>query len=266
MSLRRSRPLAALALVLVSLVAAGCGDSDQIDVPPDGPIAKWDKPVGVFADHPRGVLILIHGGGWKGIDRTQFNATLQQTPIYNRYGYYTMTIDYRAGAEGLADLERFYKEARERVKDKLPICAVGSSAGGHLALMLATREPSLDCAVSIAGPTNLAGLAEQEGGEETTRIAAGAFGQENLRRLSPALQADNVKARLFVVGADNDPLMPVEQLDDIKEAVPSTQTVLLPAGDSPWVHSSVDPEAKEQMNLDLIAFLNEVAPTELPVG
>lgn len=263
--MRVKRLLAGLAVAALAVVAAGCG-KDPLEIPPEGPTAEWDKAYGPYADNPRGVLILIHGGGWKGIDRNQFNVTREQGEIYTRMGFMTMTIDYRAGADGLKDVERFYKQARKRVGKDVPICAVGSSAGGHLALMLAAREPSLDCAVSIAGPTNLAGLADQEGGEQTYKIASDAFGEENLEKLSPVLHADKIKAKIFVAGADNDPLMPVDQLKDIEKAVPGTKTVVLPAGESPWVHSAVEPSAKKRMNQELSEFLNAVAPLPSPAA
>ena len=72
-------------------------------------------------------MILIHGGGWAGIDRDQFKATLAQGPLYENLGYGTLTVDYRSGADGVVDLERFYDEARKRVGPDVPVCAIGSS-------------------------------------------------------------------------------------------------------------------------------------------
>ena len=253
--------LLALALVLVAAIAqVGCGD-DPVDI--EGapqPIAKWGAPSGTFAgEKPRAALILIHGGGWSGIDREQFRATLAQGPLYESLGFGTLTVDYRSGAAGMTDLERFYDETRKRVGPDVPICAIGSSAGGHMALMLAVREPDLACAVDLAGPTDLAALADQPGGEETLEIATNEFGEENLERFSPVLHASDIRARLFVAGAANDPLLPTAQIEEIAKAVPGAETVVLPAGDLMWVHSPVDPTAKQAMDQALGQFLDQVA-------
>ena len=163
------RGRAALSAVLALMIAAGCGDTeDPAPKPPPKPepkpISQWGEPSGEFAgQEPRAALILIHGGGWAGIDRDQFKATLAQGPLYENLGYGTLTVDYRSGADGVVDLERFYAEARKRVGPDVPVCAIGSSAGGHLALMLAAREPDLACAVDLAGPTNLAALGRAAG-------------------------------------------------------------------------------------------------------
>lgn len=260
---------AVLVMIAVSAVTA-CGDDDDggrpepaedqaAEVEPK-PIAQWREPSGEFeGQKPRAAMILIHGGGWSGTDRDQFQATLAQGPLYETLGYGTMTVDYRGGADGLADLERFYDETRARVGPGVPICAIGSSAGGHMALMLATREPDLACAVDLAGPTNLAALAEQSGGAETYEIASEAFGAENLERFSPTLLASKIRALLFVAGAANDPLLPTEQIEEIAQAVPGTETVVLPAGEDMWVHSPVDAQAKQAMDLAIASFLDRVA-------
>jgi dienelactone hydrolase len=45
----------------------------------------------------------------------------------------------------------FYDRLRAQVGPRTPICAVGTSAGGQLALMLATRR-DLACMISEDGP------------------------------------------------------------------------------------------------------------------
>jgi dipeptidyl aminopeptidase/acylaminoacyl peptidase len=251
---------AMLAAVAAALLLAACGD-DPVDVNDSGlePTSRWSMPVGRYeGEQPRAVLILVHGGAWRGLDRRQFEGTLAQALVYQQAGYATLTVDYRAGADGITDLERFYKQAESRFPD-LPICAIGSSAGGHLSLMLAAREPELDCVVSFAGPTDLAGLSEQEGGEDTYTYASDAFGEDELARYSPVDYADKIKASVFLAGAVNDPLLPTAQVTEFAEVLPGTETVILPEGQEPWIHSpGVDSQAKQQMNVAIAGFLDRV--------
>ncbi len=110
---------------------------------------------------PRAVVLSIHGGGWKGLDSASYRFQLQIAPLFQRLGYETLTFQYRGGAQGIEDAEAFYRYARRRVGPRFPICAVGESAGGHIALMLAAMNPDLACALDLAGPTDLVSLAKQ---------------------------------------------------------------------------------------------------------
>ena len=85
-----------------------------------------------------------------------------------------------------------YNAARQRYPD-LPICAVGISAGGNLALNLATREPDLDCVVALSAPTDLTTVARQDPkGEEAYKAAVAAFGKDALVKFSPVRHADAI--------------------------------------------------------------------------
>ena len=70
------------------------------------------------------------------------------TELHGRVGAYVledalpsggMAHVRRAREEGYRDVEKAYRSARKE-NPGVPVCAVGESSGGHLALMLAARE------------------------------------------------------------------------------------------------------------------------------
>jgi acetyl esterase/lipase len=268
---RRTAALAATTLVAVGLAACG-NEPPDVEVPSgEQPAAVWGEPSGQFeGERPKAVLMLIHGGGWEGVDRRLLQATLAQAPIYEALGFATMTIDYRAGAQGLDDVERFYDQARKRAGQDTPVCAVGGSAGGHLALLLAEREPSLDCVVAEVSPTDLTSLRTSgvSDAKTATKIAVTAFGKDGLARFSPALHADSIRAEVFLLYSQNDPLIAPEQGEAMKRALPQATLVVLGPGDRTFGHitqdqaaggGGVDPGELDEARQDETAFLERVA-------
>lgn len=231
---------------------AGCGKGGVgpiKPIPTSTVTARTGKPVAIYAQPtggktPRALLMLIHGGSWSGINPTALRTTEAIARIFQVFGFETVTVDYRAGAQGIADVEHFYREARKRVGPNLPICAYGVSAGGHIALMLAEKFPDLACVVDQSGPTDLTTLKSQ-GSAAGYAIAVRVFGRHALAKYSPALHASSIKAKLMLAYADNDPLVPVAQGEEMKRAVPSAELFTLPPGPAPFTHTGVGaPAAK----------------------
>lgn len=253
--------LAAAVMVAVAALATGCGSSGPdsrartTGPPPEQePRSRWGAPAGPYLGQPpRAIVMLLPGGAWTGIREARFEATLATASIYRRLGYATLTVEYRGGERGIDDVQRFYRNAAGRAGPRTPICAVGSSAGGHVALMVAVREAGLDCVVDLAGPTDLTTLVPDA--EPTHRAAVRAFGADTLAAVSPVRRTSSIRARLMIVCAVSDPLVPVEQCRRMAKRVPGTELVVLPPGDLRWVHSTVDPSAKLAADRALFAFL-----------
>jgi pimeloyl-ACP methyl ester carboxylesterase len=107
-----------------------------------------------------------------------------------------------------------------------------------VALMLAVRNPDLRCVLAVAGPTDLPAL--QSNRDETAyRLAVEAFGSSRLAALSPVRYASAIKAKLMLVYARNDPIVPVAQGVDLHRAVRGSTLIVLAPGPAPYVHTGV---------------------------
>ena len=109
------------------------------------------------------LIIFIHGGAWKKGDKHDYWPYL--IPFAEK-GYITATIQYRLTGEAIfpAQLDDVVSaitwlqdHADEYHIDKNKIALVGGSAGGHLAMMAAYSDPSLNIngIVNLYGPSDL---------------------------------------------------------------------------------------------------------------
>jgi dienelactone hydrolase len=249
-------PLLAVALT-VALTAPGCGSSSGVDLHANEgakPFVKWGKP---SVGRPEGVVILLHGGGWQP-NPSAYPGELSLAATMQKQGYATVVIGYDAGAQGFQEIEGVYRQAQRRYRG-VPICAHGISAGGHLGLMLAAREPDLACVVDIVGPTDLTTLKDQ-GADEAYNLAVNAFGQDQLARWSPVRYANRIKAKVLILLAATDPVIPAEQGREFARAHPGTQLIVLPAGSTPFpvLHGAkVTPAGAQEALQEPFAFISQ---------
>jgi acetyl esterase/lipase len=218
-------------------------------------------PTGEFEGQaPRGVMLVIHGGGWT---KTGMGAVEFVRPDADRWrarGWETVNLSYRACGQSLDDALWFFDQARAWFAPETKICALGTSAGGYLALLIGANRPDLYCAVSQAGPTDLrsirnelaydpvTGLHDQTvGGGLVYNLAAAAFGEENLARFSPAALAAGTLSNTRVLQAfsADDPLVSFQQVADLADAMRAANPdayvddVQLDAGAIPFAHGHV---------------------------
>lgn len=240
--MRRAPLVCAGLLAVLTAALAGCGQGAlQIRTgPPAGPSggkpqAVWGKPT--VPGKTKGLVLLIPGGGWTGVNPLGLQTEVATSVIFRRAGYETLSVDYRAGAQGVDDVNQFYEQARKRVGPKLPICAFGASAGGQIALMLAVRHPDLRCVVDLAGPTDLPAFSTQPGGKTGYQIAVKAFGTGGLATQSPINYVRSIKAKVLMVYAQNDPIVPVEQGKELAKKLSGSKLIVLPPGTAAFVHT-----------------------------
>jgi acetyl esterase/lipase len=122
------------------------------------------------AEKPRPLVVVIHGGGWLEGDKSSFTTAERRIPgnifDFAARGLAAAAINYRLSGEahypaGLDDCRRaiawLRAHAAEYQLDPERIGAYGNSAGGHLALLLATAEPHVRvrAAASDSGPLDL---------------------------------------------------------------------------------------------------------------
>jgi acetyl esterase/lipase len=182
--------------------------------------------------HP--VVMLLHGGCWSSqYDVTHLAATAE---ALRREGIATWTVEYRrAGQAGGGDPGTFddvraayallIAQAKERDLDRSRIVLMGHSAGGHLALWLAS-EPGVNVRgtvglaavtdpVAFAQPTRCGGGITRLMGGEPTALAAAYAARSPVVRSGP----DRV-VTLFV--ARDDRIVPTSQLDAYRARFPNT--------------------------------------------
>ncbi len=228
---RRSRGIWIL-LVVVAAVAASCADTQVVTVRSAQPFAEHDG-VSLLLDvyRPEGTrtlpgLLLIHGGGWESgarIDVAPLGRVLAQD------GFVVVAPDYRlaptypfpAAFEDVTAAVRWMRDhASDFDVDPTRIAALGVSAGGHLAALLAVHGAGpngsmahvgavaswsgpLDLPLTIdsASPTNRATLVRMIG----QFLACPALDCPNaLQAASPAAHVDASDAALLIVTSERE--------------------------------------------------------------
>jgi dipeptidyl aminopeptidase/acylaminoacyl peptidase len=250
MSTARAFLIAAALLAVPAL--AGCGSDppqqghgDFHGAAVGGARVTVGNPPG---NQPLGVVLLIHGGGWQRSDPDYAKQKAAGKSL-NGQGYATVAIGYDEGAKGFQQILAVYKQARKQWPG-VPICASGISAGGNLSLMLATREPDLACVLAVAPPTDLPALAQQDPvGDEAYKAAVTAFGSDQLAKFSPVRYAGKIDAKVLLIAADTDPVVPAAQSREMARALPGAQIVVVPPGSVPveWAHFGGVPANAQDM-------------------
>jgi acetyl esterase/lipase len=146
---------------------------------PGGVVLRADVFVPAAAGGPSPAVILVHGGAWRGGDRTYLDLQAQRLA---QRGWVAATIDYRTGAAApfpaeLDDVEAGVRWLRAHATsynvDPRRVALLGESAGGNLAVLTAldaTRHPErtagpVAAAVSWSGPMDLRSMVA--GGDAT---------------------------------------------------------------------------------------------------
>ena len=206
---------------------------------------------------PVGMMILIHGGGWFITGPAAAKSMRSRAQQWRARGWAVISVSStNACGRWMGDLLWFYDRVHA-LDPGLPVCTVGESSGGHLAVMVAARRPNLACAISEAGPMDLVSIGDQpaynpnaKGGQTVhpkwvQQLAIAAFGKDGLAANSPRRLAKRIRGRVLVASADNDQLVPPQQARDMKVSLDAAHRSvrhdrwLLAAGDVGWVHSRV---------------------------
>jgi acetyl esterase/lipase len=192
---------------------------------------------------PFPAVVCLHGGGWVSGDRKQMARTIE---VLARRGYVAMAPDYR-----LAPAHRFpacVEDCKAAVRwlrasagkyhiDPNRIGAVGLSAGGHLACMLAVTTPgdglegsggnsdrnsAVQAVVSLAGPTDLTSeeLWTKEVLERNLEPLLGGSPQAKAdlyRKASPMHYSPSSPPPLLLIHGSDDPVVPLRQANALAD-------------------------------------------------
>lgn len=224
------------------------------------PIHEWSMPPG--GARPAGVAIIIHGGGWFGVGAERVRTMDAEVARWNARGWATVNIDYRPGGDSMVDVQRMYDAVRTWQGEDVPIGAVGASAGGHLAMMLAIQRPQLAFAESEAGPTDIPAIAGNGFADVVRDAGIRAFGDEAGAGMSPLARAAELAPPLLMATAANDAFVPIEQMQRMAAARPATTALTLQPGDAPWIHGPIDAASMAQLVQaeDALAAAAAIAP------
>ena len=219
--------------------------------------------VEVAAAERRPAVIVVHGGGWRSGERSDFpswNAWLADT------GYVVFDIDYRlspppAWQDAPADVAcavGWVKENAARYGvDPERVALMGRSAGGHLALLAAYTEgpaaPTPGCAVRNVQDTGVAAVAAFYPPTDLPRLSSmGYLGgmdrflggtqavfPERYRLSSPVARVDSGDPPTFLAHGGDDRIVPPEESELLAEEL---QEVGIPYRlvKLPWANHTFD--------------------------
>lgn len=186
------------------------------------------------------LLVFIHGGGWKGGDRTDYQI---YTIYFAAKGYVTATVSYRLLKDGhypacaediTAVVGWFFEHGDEYGYDENRIALIGGSAGAHLATLAAygwkqgvetavrtdtglVTTKSVKAVVDIYGPVDL--TTEYARKHE---LVTGLIGKsweeapELYREASPSNYLDSSDPPTLILHGTSDDLVPVSQSENLK--------------------------------------------------
>lgn len=253
MKVKNLFPLTFCILVLF----ASCSKSDSgggtIPPPPPAPAAArtiMDTSYGADAKQkmdiylPAGrtttstkVLILIHGGGWTGGDKSDF-ATILDTLKQRLPGYAIFNLNYRLAVapstnvfptqemDVKAAVESIYNNrASYLVSDKFVL--LGTSAGGHLSLLQAYKYRStvkIKAVVDFFGPSDMAALYNDYSTNIPTQLAITAL-MSGTPATNPALYQSS--SPIQFVDASNCPTIVIQGgADPVVNATTQSQALV----------------------------------------
>jgi acetyl esterase len=205
----------------------------------------------------RPAVLLIHGGGWRAGDKSSLDPEAERLAVL---GYDAFSVDYRlapahpypAAVDDVQGAVRWLRDPAQVQRfglDPQRIGALGSSAGAHLAGMLATlgrgpldRGARVAAAVSWSGPMDFvdfpaAALTAQQQG--AVKNAIGAFlgclpttvCTATAKAASPIAQVDATDAPMLLVNSDAE-LVPLDQAQRMAAALQTAgvkeQLIVLP--------------------------------------
>ncbi len=226
----------------------------------------------------RPAVLLIHGGGWISFDKTTMRGMAE---FLARNGFVCFAVDYRLfntkenrWPAQLDDVQRAVRWVRANAAkyavNPQQIGAFGHSAGAQLAALLgmeetrdnsdpafATFSSKVQAVVDVSGPTDFTTKTDMEELTFLTEFFGTTYANnpDIWRLASPVFHVSKTNAPFLIVHGTQDESVPMAQaqelLDKLKAAgVPAS---LIKVND---VHTFRTPEARKQLALQTLAFLN----------
>ncbi len=226
----------------------------------------------------RPAVVLIHGGGWTGFDKSTMSRMAQ---FLARSGYVAFSVDYRLLRETenrwpaqLDDVQRAVRWVRANARkygvDAKEIGAFGHSAGAQLAALLGmeeTRDNSdgalarysskVQAVVDVSGPSDFTEDRDAEGDAFLAKFFGGDYTQhpEIWRDASPVYHVAAQNAPFLIVHGTREESVPIAQSEKLFAKLRSAgvHVSFVKVDD---VHTFVNPESNRRMALETISFFN----------
>ena len=189
------------------------------------------------------MLIAIHGGGWRRLDKAGYGARIASAFVPR--GYVVVAPDYKLSAPGRPTWPVNFEDVQSAVSwvrahadtlgiDPDRIAAIGESAGANLAALLGTasgsnrtesQSSSVQAVVAFSTPTDLTALTgESPLAAHAAAQFLGGTPEQVPGNYSAASPIDHVSAGdppMFLVQGRQDPLIPASQSIQMANALES---------------------------------------------
>ncbi|MCF6181273.1 alpha/beta hydrolase [Lutibacter sp.] len=241
----------------------------------DGWNGRMDLYANPKSEKPTPVVINIHGGGWNhGVKESQTGYS-----SFFKNGYAVANVEYRlvdvapapAAIEDVrCALIYIYAHAQELNIDTKKIVIMGSSSGGHLALMagLLANDKRFDTNCTYSGEINVAAIIDKYGvtdlvplnkwGSAKRWLGDGFGNLEFVKSVSPLYYITKNSPPLFIVHGDSDPIVPYSQSLELAKKMISfgvkTKFITVPNGK----HGKFSDKEKQKVNIQMWNFLDNL--------
>jgi hypothetical protein len=219
-----------------------------------------------------GTMVMVHGGGWTG-PAANAQKGLMTIPgeTFSQRGWRIVSVDYHAGSAGLQDVVDAAGAELAQTTGGL-LCIYGESAGGQLALVAASRLPGVDCVIGMAPPDDFEEYQAEVGrsNDPDRRIIADQMAAvwgstpEARAPYDPIKVARSIVGDALLLRQQDDPLIPIEQIDNFVAARPTTQRVELESSagfdlNQFYLHGTFSENGRNQYRAALGAFVDRAA-------
>jgi acetyl esterase/lipase len=220
-------------------------ENDLVYSKPGGNELKLDLARPDEGDGPFPIVLVIHGGGWRGGDKASNRPALQS---FAKRGYVALSPQYRFCPQNtfpaqVVDLKAAVRWAKAHAKeykaDPDHVGAVGFSAGGHLAMMLGLTGPSdgldgeagegapdtkVHAVVNYFGPTDFGAADFPDVSKPLIKDFLGGTPDEKpeaAKKASPITYVSKGDAPVLSFQGTKDPLVPSTQATKLADAMTS---------------------------------------------
>lgn len=220
----------------------------------------------------RGTMLMVHGGGWTGPAPMAQRALLAMPgETLTQRNWRIVSVDYHAGAAGLQDVIDAAGAELGKPTGGL-LCIYGESAGAQLALVAASRVSGVDCVIAFAPPADFEEYQAEVGRSNNAdrRIIANQMATvwgstpEDRAPDDPVKVANAISGDVMLLRQADDPLIPIEQIDNFVAARPTSQRAELesaPGSDLSgfYLHGTFSENGRNRYRAAIGSFVDRAA-------